>query len=94
MIAASNIVKKLQSGQSMRDLMSKMNLVMMAEPETYVETEKGKHPVQFELMKNATINPSYDAPQTEIYLCKFHRQHKGDKHFPITAGYVLFSYPF
>ena len=58
MIAASDIVEELQSGQSMRDLMSKTNLVMMAEPEIYVETEKGKNPVQFELMKNETINPS------------------------------------
>ena len=58
MIAASDIVKRLRNGQSMRDLMSKTNPVMMAEAETYVEKEKGKNPVQFELMKNATIQPA------------------------------------
>jgi hypothetical protein len=58
MIAASDIVKKLRIGQNMRDLMTKTNLVMMAEPGKFVGTEKGKNPVQFELTTNATIGLS------------------------------------
>jgi hypothetical protein len=45
MIAASDIVKKLRNGQNMQDLIRKTSLVMMAEPEEFVETEKGKSPV-------------------------------------------------
>jgi predicted transcriptional regulator len=61
MIAASDIVKKLRNGQNMRDLMTKTYLVMMAEPEKFVETERGKNPVQFELTTNGLIGLSYDA---------------------------------
>jgi hypothetical protein len=32
----------------MRDLMKTTNLVMMAEPEKFAGTEKGRNPVQFE----------------------------------------------
>ena len=71
MIAASDIVKKLRIGQNMRDLMTKTNLVMMAEPGKFVGTERGKNLVQFELTTNATIGLSCDAPQTEIYLFSF-----------------------
>jgi hypothetical protein len=60
MIAASDIVKKLRNGQNMRDLMKKTNLVMMAEPEKFAGTEKGRNPVQFELTKNGLIDFSYD----------------------------------
>jgi hypothetical protein len=45
MIAASDIVKKLRNGQNMPDLMKKTNLVMMAEPEKFAGTEKGRNPV-------------------------------------------------
>jgi hypothetical protein len=48
MTAASDTVEKLRNGQNMRDLMRKTNLVMMAEPEKFVETETGKNPVQYE----------------------------------------------
>jgi hypothetical protein len=61
LIAASDIVKKLRNGQDMRDLMRKTNLVMMAEPEKFVGTEKGRNPVQFELTPNGLIDFSYDS---------------------------------
>ena len=61
MIAALDIVKKLQNGQSMQDLMIKTNLVMMAEPEKFVGTERGKNPVQFELTTNGMIGFNYNS---------------------------------
>jgi hypothetical protein len=44
--AALDIVKELPNGQNMRDLMRKTSLVMMAEPEEFVETEKAKNRVR------------------------------------------------
>ena len=49
MTAASDTVEKLRNGQNMRDLMRKTNLVMMAEPEIFVEAEKGKNLVQYDV---------------------------------------------
>ena len=59
MIAALNIVEKLRNGQNMRDLMIKTNPVMMAEPEKFAGTEKGRNPVRFELTTNGLIDFSY-----------------------------------
>lgn len=42
-IAALDIVSELPSGPNMQDLMRMTNLVMMAEPEGFVATEKGKN---------------------------------------------------
>jgi len=44
----------------MRDLMRKTSLVMMAEPEEFVETEKGKNLVRYEVTINTMAGLSYD----------------------------------
>ena len=41
-----NIAKMLPNGPNMLGLMLKTSLVMMAEPEEFVETEKGKNRVR------------------------------------------------
>jgi hypothetical protein len=45
-IVALNIVKMLPIGRNMRDSIWKTSLVMMAEPEGFAETEKGKNRVR------------------------------------------------
>jgi hypothetical protein len=57
----------------MRDLMRKTNLVMMAEPEESVETEKEKNLVRYEITINAMVGLSSDTLWTEIRNCEFHR---------------------
>jgi hypothetical protein len=41
--------------------MTKTNLVMMAEPEKFVGTERGKNHVQFELTTNGMIGLNYNS---------------------------------
>jgi len=72
MTAASDIVKKLRNGQNMRDLMRKTNPVMMAEPEKFVETEKGKNLVQYEVTINARAGLSCGRLRAATYHCEFH----------------------
>ncbi len=73
MIAALDIVKELPNGQNMRDLMWKTSLVMMAEPEEFVETEKRKNLVRSKVTINAMVDLNRDTVWTEIYHCEFHR---------------------
>ncbi len=73
MIAALDIVKELPNGQNMRDLMWKTSLVMMAEPEEFVETEKRKNLVRSKVTINAMVGLNRDTVWTEIYHCEFHR---------------------
>jgi len=72
MTAASDIVKKLRNGQNMRDLMRKTNLVMTAEPEKFVETEKGKNLVQYEAAINSRAGLGCGMLRTATYHCEFH----------------------
>jgi hypothetical protein len=46
---------------------------MMAEPEEFVETEKRKNFVQYEVTINAIVGLSCDTPWTEIHHCEFHQ---------------------
>jgi hypothetical protein len=72
-IAALDIVKELQNGQNMRDLMRKTSLVMMAEPEEFAEKEKGKNLVRSKVTTNSIVGLSYNTPSTEIYHGEFHQ---------------------
>jgi len=75
MTAASDIVKKLRNGQNMRDLMRKTNLVMTAEPEKFVETEKGKNLVQYEAAINSRAGLGCGMLRTATYHCEFHHNY-------------------
>ena len=72
MTAASDTVEKLRNGQNMRDLMRKTNLVMMAEPEKFVETEKGKNLVQYEAAINTRTGLGCGMLRAATYHCEFH----------------------
>ena len=70
-IAALDIVRELPNGQSMRDLMRMTNPVMMAEPEEFAETEKGKNLVQSEVSTNAILYLNHDTPWPLLQLVDF-----------------------
>ena len=70
-IAALDIVRELPSGQNMRDLMRMTNLVMMAEPEEFAETEKGKNLVRSEVSTNAVPDLNQDTPWTLLQYVDF-----------------------
>jgi hypothetical protein len=68
-IVALNIVRMLSNGPNMRDSIWKTNLVMMAEPEGYAETERGKIRVRSKVTCECDTDYHFD-PQ--IFLCLPH----------------------
>jgi hypothetical protein len=47
------------------------NLVMMAEPEEFAETEKGENLVRSEVSTNAILDSNHDTPWTLLQLVDF-----------------------
>lgn len=62
-IVAFNIAKMLPNGPNMLDFLLKTSLVMMAEPEEFAETEKGKNRVRSEV----TGDPDYEKYHLSSY---------------------------
>ena len=70
-IAALDIVRELPNGLNMRDSIWRTSLVMMAEPEGYAETEKGKNRVRSEVSTNAVPDLKQDTPWTLLQYVDF-----------------------